>query len=190
MSDLPVLSEEEFKNKFPEVHQQVCDELGMGFVPAIFRCVALLNPDLAMSSWNMVRKNLCAGDLPRITKELMFSYIAHKKKCHYCTVAHHALALHHGFTEQDMAVILKDLEQIKNPSLKLVMKLADASVDNDFKRVSKLDNELCSLGFARDEITELVGMISCALYMINLADSIGIDADKRFTDTIDKASLN
>ncbi|MEC4726089.1 hypothetical protein HWQ46_11070 [Shewanella sp. D64] len=187
MSELPILSEEEFKEKFPEIHQQVCDELGMGFVPAIFRCVVVLNPDLALSSWNMVRKNLCSGELPRITKELMFSYIANKKGCNYCMIAHHALALHHGFTGDDMSIILNDMEQIKNPALRLVIKLADASVDNNFDLVARIDEELSSLGFARDEITELVGMISCSLYMVNLADSIGIDIDQRFINTIAEA---
>ena len=188
MSNLPILSDEKFQEQFPEIHQQVCEELGMGFVPAIFRCVVVLNPDLALSSWNMVRKNLCSGDLPRITKELMFSYIANKKNCNYCMIAHHALALHHGFSGDDIVTILNDIEQIKNPALRLVIKLADASVDNDFDLVAKLDDELCSLGFARDEITELVGMISCALYMINLADSIGVEVDQKFINTILKAS--
>lgn len=188
MSDLPILSEDKFKAQFPEIHQQVCEELGMGFVPTIFRCVVVLNPDLALSSWNMVRKNLCSGNLPRITKELMFSYIAHKKQCNYCAVAHHALALHYGFSEENMETILNDQDQIKNPSLKLVMKLADASVENDFNLVAKLDEELRSLGFARDEIAELIGMISSSLYMVNLADSIGVDIDQKFTDVIDKAS--
>ena len=188
MSDLPILSEEKFKEQFPDIHEQVCKELGMGFVPAIFRCVVVLNQDLAMSSWNMVRKNLCSGDLPRITKELMFSYIANKKECSYCMIAHHALALHHGFTGDDMSIILNDIEQIKNPALKLVIKLADASVDNNFELVASVDKELCDLGFARDEITELIGMICCALYMVNLADSIGVGIDQEFINTIAEAS--
>lgn len=188
MSIFPVMSVAEFEETFPEVHLQVCKELGMGFVPEIFRCVAVANPDLAFSSWNMVRKNLCSGSIPRTTKELMFSYIAHKKKCDYCDIAHHALALHHGFTEENIAVILDDIQKIRNPSLRAVLKLADLSVNNCFDEYAARDTELVEYGFSRNEITELIGMISCALYMVNLADSLGINVDKKFIDVVSNAS--
>lgn len=188
MRTLPVMSSTEFEGKFPEIHRQVCEELGMGFVPEIFRCVAIANPDLALSSWNMVRKNLCAGSILRTTKELMFSFIAHKKECSYCEIAHHALALYHGFDEQNVGQILNDISQIRNPALRVVMKLADFSVDNRFDEVARLDIELVNLGFSRDEIAELVGMISCSLYMVNIADSLAVLADQEFRDVISRAA--
>ncbi|PHS68865.1 MAG: hypothetical protein COB23_08095 [Methylophaga sp.] len=185
MAVCSIMSSDKFEATFPEIHHQVCEELGMGFVPDIFRCVAAANPDLAISSWNMVRKNLCAGKILRTTKELMFSYIAHKKGCNYCDIAHHALALHYGFTEENISKILNDINEVRNPVLRVVLKLADFSVDNRFDEVAILDEELIELGFTRDEITELVGMVSCALYMVNIADSLGIDADKEFKDVIE-----
>lgn len=188
MNKLPILSEERFEKDFPDIHQQVCNELGMGYVPAIFRCIAIINPELALSSWKMVRSTLCSGSLPRITKELVFSYIAHKKSCEYCKIAHHALAIHHGFTEESIKTVFNNVEQIKNPALRLVIMFADSSVDNDFSLVPTLDEKLNDLGFSRDEITELICMISCALYMVNLASSLGIDVDQQFTDIIKHAS--
>lgn len=187
MSNFPIMSSVNFERTFPEIHQQVCNELGMGFVPDIFRCVALVRVELAKSSWEMVRNNLCSGNLPRITKELVFSFIANKKQCSYCAIAHQALAIHHGFNDQDINKILDNFEYVKNPSLRTVLKYASYSVDNDFSMVSHLHDELTALGFSSDELAELIGMVSCALYMVNIADSFGVKADKEFLDTIDSA---
>lgn len=187
MNQITILSEEQFEKDFPEMHQQICDELGMGYVPSIFRCVAISNPDLALSSWAIVRSNLCSGSLPRITKELMFSYIAHKKSCDYCEIAHHALALHHGFTDESIKTVFDHVERIKNPALRLVIMLADSSLKDDFSLVAQRVEELGDLGFARDEITELFLMVSCALYIVNLASSLGIDVDQKFINVIKRA---
>ena len=180
----PILSEEQFEKDFPVVHQQVCDELGMGFVPAIFRCIAAINQDVALSSWEMVRNTLCSGCLPRITKELVFSYIAHKQSCNYCEVAHHALALHHGFAGESMDTIFNDIELIKNPSLRLVIKLAHSSLVHDFSLMTQVKEELTDIGFEHDEIAEMFCMISCALYMVNLASSLGISVDQTFINVV------
>lgn len=182
------MSRGQFEHAFPEIHLQVCDELGMGFVPEIFRCVALIRKELAESSWGMVRNNLCKGNLPRITKELIFSFIATKKTCSYCAIAHQALAIHHGFTDHDLKKILENFELVKNPSLRTVLKLASFSVDNDYLMVSQLYGELITLGFSTDEIAELIGMVSCSLYMVNLADSLGVEIDQEFIDTIERTA--
>lgn len=187
MNSFPIMSAAAFKQKFPEIHQQICEELGMGFVPDIFRCVALVREELAKSSWDMVRKNLCSGNLPRITKELMFSFIAYKKGCTYCAIAHQALAIHHGFTEQDTNKIIKNIELIKNPALRTVLQFTNYSVDNNFEMVSQLYHELEDFGFTSDEIAELIGMVSCALYMINIAESLNVEPDQEFIDVIEHA---
>ncbi|MCK5829835.1 MAG: carboxymuconolactone decarboxylase family protein [Methylococcales bacterium] len=190
MSYFPIMSEEKFEHTFPEIHLQVCNELGMGFVPDIFRCVVLIRKELAQSSWEMVRNNLCKGNLPRITKELMFSFIAHKRNCTYCAIAHQALAIHHGFTSEDIKTIQEDFSQVKNLSLRTVLKFASYSVDNEFSMIGSLYSELKALGFSSDEIAELIGMVSCSLYMVNIADSLGVKADKKFIDTIEQATID
>lgn len=184
MDTCNIMPAEEFEKLFPEIHQQVCEELGMGFVPLIFRMVAGLNPAIALSSWNMVRYNLCSGSMPRITKELMFSYVAHKKNCEYCLTAHHAMAIKHGFSDEEMKTILDDPDNIRNRSLRLLIKFTDASLTNDNERIAICREELVDAGFDSNEIAEVVGMVSCALYMVNIADSLGVEADKGFYDVI------
>jgi len=188
MSTFPTMTEKDFENTYPEIHQQVCEELGMGFVPNLFRCVAAIRPDLALSSWQLVRNNLCHGNLPRITKELMFSYIAHKKECDYCHIAHHAIALQYGFAGEDIKAIVNNHEQIHNPVLRNIIKFSSYSVDNSFSDISEMYDQLIKVGFSIDEIAELIGMVSCALYMVNIANSLALSIDEPFEVTIRQAS--
>ena len=184
MNRYNVMDEAEFEQSFPEIYNQVCTELGIGFVPDIFRCVVNASPELALSSWNMVRINLCSGLLPRITKELIFSFVARKKNCEYCDMAHHALAIQHGCSMDNIDGMLNDIHSINNPALKAVLEFTNAAVDNDFSKIADLDRDLGFLGFGQDEIAELVGMVSCALYMVNIADSLQVSTDQRFKDIV------
>lgn len=188
MEYFPIMSEEEFEKSFPEINREVCEVLGMGFVPNIFRCLTNVSPELALASWGMVKNNLCSGELSRVSKEIVFSYIAFKRNCQYCHVAHHAMALKFGHDDQDILEIVNDIESIRNPVLKAVLKFADRCVEDDFNASLSMYEELEYIGLEKEEIVELVGMVSCSLYMVNLADSLSVDIDKRFTDYTDKAA--
>lgn len=186
MNTYDIMPEDEFQSRFPEIHDQVCKELGIGFVPEIFRAVVNANPALAQSSWNMVRVNLCAGDIPRITKEILFSYVANQRKCDYCDIAHQALAIHHGCDIPDIPDMFKDINAIRNPPLRAVIQYTDAAITNDYVKQSLLEDDLIGFGFSKEEILELIGMISCAMYMVNIASSIRVTPDRRFNDVVNE----
>lgn len=188
MEYFPVMSEEIFEKAYPEVNREVCEVLGMGFVPNIFRCLTNVSPELALASWGMVKNNLCSGELSRVSKEILFSYIAFKRNCQYCHVAHHAMALKFGHDEQDVIEIVNDIETVRNPVLKSVLKFADLCIANDFNATLSVYENLEDIGLEKEEIVELIGMVSCSLYMVNLADSLSVDVDKRFTDYTIKAA--
>lgn len=182
MDYFPIMPESEFEVRFAEVHHEVCTQLGMGFVPNIFRCLANINPALAQASWTMVKNNLCAGELPRVTKEILFSYIAYQRHCDYCHVAHHAMALKFDHDEQDILAIIKDIESVRNPLLRSVLKFGERCLSQDFNANQQIYHDLEELGLEKEEVTELIGMVCCSLYMVNMADSLVVEIDKRFTD--------
>lgn len=184
MPKFTIMPTADFEQKYPDIHQQVCSELGLGFVPNIFRCIVNTNPELAMSSWQMVRNNLCQGIVPRAVKELIFSYIAYKRKCDYCHIAHHALALIYGFEHHQINAFFDDIEHIDNPTLSAALYFADQATETTFSKPLSSYHKLEKLGFEDRELIELLGMISCALYMINIADGLAIPVDQRFIDVI------
>lgn len=188
MSYFPIMSEEEFTQRYPDVNNEVCSVLGMGFVPNIFRALANINPELALASWVMVKNNLCSGELPRVSKEILFSYIAYRRHCKYCHVAHHAMALKFGYAEQDLLEIVNDIDSVRNPVLKAVLKFGEMCLQSNFNGTSDVYNDLEDIGLEREEISEIIGMVSCSLYMVNLADSLSVDIDPRFTEATNKAA--
>lgn len=188
MDYFPIMSEQEFEQRFGEVHTEVCEVLGMGFVPNIFRCLANVSPELALASWVMVKNNLCSGDLPRVSKEILFSYIAHRRNCEYCHIAHHAMALKFGHDEQSIIEIVNDIDSVRNPVLKTVLEFGEMCIQGDFNATAEMYERLEDHGFDKDEVAELIGMVSCSLYMVNLADSLVVDVDERFTDFTNKAA--
>ncbi len=188
MSYFPIMSEAEFNQLYPDVAEEVCSVLGMGFVPNIFRAVANVNPELALASWVMVRNNLCGGELPRASKEILVSYIAYRRSCKYCHVAHHAMALKFGHDEQDIMEIINNIDSVRNPVLKAVLKFGEMCLQRDFNGTPELYEEFEDFGLDSQEISELIGMVSCALYMVNLADGLVVDIDTRFTEATVKAA--
>lgn len=188
MDYFPIMAEEEFEQRYPEINQEVCEVLGMGFVPNIFRCLTNVSPELALASWVMVKNNLCSGELSRVSKEILFSYIAFKRNCQYCHVAHHAMALKFGHDDQDVIEIVNNIESVRNPVLKSVLQFADVCLSKDFNANVEMYEDLEDIGLEKEEIVELVGMVSCSLYMVNLADSLSVDIDKRFTDFTNQAA--
>lgn len=186
MPSFTIMSPAEFECKFPDMHQQVCDELGLGFVPNIFRCLIVANPELAMSSWQMVRQNLCRGVVPRMVKELLFSFIAYKRQCNYCHLAHHALALNYGFEHHQVSSLFDNIERLENPTLNAALFFADEATNASFPEPLLSYRRLEKLGFENGELVELLGMISCALYMVNIADGLSVPVDQRFIDVINK----
>jgi AhpD family alkylhydroperoxidase len=182
MDYFPIMPEQEFESRYPDLHVEVCDMLGMGFVPNIFRCLAHINPELALASWVMVKQNLCNGGLPRVTKEILFSYIAFRRNCDYCHMAHRAMALKFGYSEQNIIDIIKDINSVRNPLLRSILKFGELCLKPDFNAKTQTYNELENLGLDKEDISELIGMVSCSLYMINMADSLVVDIDERFTD--------
>ncbi|GGI78844.1 carboxymuconolactone decarboxylase family protein [Shewanella gelidii] len=186
MSLFAIMPPVEFEQQYPQLHTEVCEKLGLGFVPNIFRCMALVNEPLALSSWQMVKQNLCAGNLPRMVKELLFSFVAYKRRCQYCYIAHHALAIHHGFSEGHVKALFDDIESAEPPILGAVLKFADLATEPHFVDPDSAYKDMQALGLSQSETVEVLGMVSCALYMVNIADGLGLPVDERFITVINQ----
>lgn len=188
MNYFEIMSEKEFENIFGDINQEICDELGLGFVPNIFRCLANVNPELARASWVMVKNNLCSGELPRVSKEILFSYIAYRQKCEYCHVAHHAIALKFGHADQNILEIINDINSVRNPLLKSILQFGDLCLQEDKTTIIPMYDKLDDLGLNKEEVTELMGMVSCSLYMVNLAHCLDVKVDTRFNKYTENAA--
>ncbi|MDA0321645.1 MAG: carboxymuconolactone decarboxylase family protein [Verrucomicrobia bacterium] len=96
-----LLSEEEATGKAKEVLADIKASFGM--VPNFFKAQAALDPDWLELNWNRVKTIMVQQRaLDRKTKELIALAVSSVNRCEYCSLAHEAMALMNGATEQEI----------------------------------------------------------------------------------------
>jgi AhpD family alkylhydroperoxidase len=96
-----LLSEDEATGKAKEILKEIREAFGM--VPNFFKAQAAVDPDWLELNWNREKKIMLApGALDRKTKELIALTVSLVNHCEYCSLAHEAMALMVGATEQEI----------------------------------------------------------------------------------------
>ena len=188
MSDTPseAYSEQEFAKRFPNEDADIKKMLGLNYVPKLFRTVVVLNPSLAVTSWQMVRSILCTGKLSRVLKEMIFIVVANARDCQYCSIAHQAMALKYGLEYGVNLQVIRDLDQVQPPSTREILKFSACLAKGKGSYSEGIDSMLKS-NVKQGDIPEIIAMISCANYMVTLADGLMVVPDKYFYELIDSA---
>lgn len=71
MASINLISEEEATGKVKEVYDEIKSELGIDFVPNLYKAMAP-NPEYLVANWNKVRAVMVKdGKLDRLTKEII-----------------------------------------------------------------------------------------------------------------------
>ena len=179
-------SEQEFAKRFPNEDADIKKMLGLGYVPKLFRTVVALNPSLALTSWQMVRGILCTGNLPRTLKEMIFIAVANTRDCQYCSIAHQAMALKYGLEYGVNLQVIRDLDQIQPPSTREILKFS-VHLAQGKGNYSEGTDHMLKNGVRPDDIPEIIAMISCANYMVTLADGLMVVPDEHFFELIEEA---
>ena len=179
-------SEQEYAKRFPDTDADVKKMLGLNYVPLLFRTIATFSPSLVDTTWQMMRSVLCTGNLDRTLKEMMFVAIANARDCKYCAVAHQAMALQYGLDYGINASVVKDLDNIQPDSTREILKFSVALAQGRGSYSDRIDR-LIKNGVKQEDISEIIAMISCANYMVSLADGTMTDSDEHFYQIIKKA---
>jgi AhpD family alkylhydroperoxidase len=188
MSDTPTeaCSEQEFAKRFPNEDADIKKMLGLNYVPKLFRAVVTLSPSLAVSTWQMVRGILCNGKLSRVLKEMIFIAVANTRDCQYCSIAHQAMALKYGLEYGVIHQVIRDLDQVQPPSTREILKFSVCLAQGKGNYSEGIDHMLKN-GVKQGDIPEIIAMISCANYMVTLADGLMVVPDERFFELIEGA---
>ncbi len=71
MASLKLVSEEEAQGKVKEIYEEIKAQLGIDFVPNLYRSMAA-KPDYLEANWNKVKTVMVKpGKLDRLTKEII-----------------------------------------------------------------------------------------------------------------------
>lgn len=179
-------SEREFAERFPNEDADIKEMLGLDYVPKLFRTAVALSPSLAVTSWQMVRAILCTGNLPRTLKEMIFIAVANARDCQYCSIAHQAMALKYGLEYGVNLQLIRDLDQIQPTSTREILKFSVCLAQGK-GNYSEATDRMLKNGVKQDDIPEIIAMISCANYMVTLADGLMVVPDEHFYEVIEDA---
>jgi uncharacterized peroxidase-related enzyme len=83
MALVKMISEEEAMGKVKEIYDQVKEELGIDFVPNMYRVMAA-NPDFLEANWNKINAVMNGhGTLDKLTKEIIAVAVSAVNSCQY-----------------------------------------------------------------------------------------------------------
>ena len=160
--------------------------LSSPFIPNLFRTLAH-DRGLLQSTWSIVKHSLTQGTLPRTIKEMVFVVVAHERSCSYCETAHRALGKHFGVDKNTLDNLLSNLSDIDPENTREVLTFALKVSRQAYQVVDADYQKLENIGLGKSEIMEITGMVSCALYLTNLADALQVPIDDAFYDILNIA---
>ncbi len=83
MASVRLIAEDEATGKVKALYEEIKSELGIDFVPNLYRAMAL-NPDYLEANWRKVKAIMFAsGKLDRLTKEIIAVAVSAVNACRY-----------------------------------------------------------------------------------------------------------
>ena len=83
MASVKLISEEEASGRVQEIYREIKEQLGIDFVPNLYRVMAS-NPAFLEANWNKVKAVMDdSGKLDRLTKEIIAVSVSAVMGCHY-----------------------------------------------------------------------------------------------------------
>jgi len=83
MSSIKMIAEEEARGRVKEVYEEIKAQLGIDFVPNLYKVMAV-NPGYLEANWNKVKTVMVQqGKLDRMTKEIIAVVVSAVMGCSY-----------------------------------------------------------------------------------------------------------
>lgn len=83
MASIKMIPEEAAAGKVKEIYEEIKSELGVGFVPNLYKVMAS-KPDYLEANWNKVKTVMVKpGKLDRLTKEIIAVAVSAVQGCEY-----------------------------------------------------------------------------------------------------------
>ena len=83
MASIKLVTEQEATGKVKEIYEQIKSQLGIDFVPNLYKAMAA-SPDYLEANWNRVKAIMVQeGKLDRLTKEIIAVAVSAVNGCDY-----------------------------------------------------------------------------------------------------------
>lgn len=148
-----------------------------GFVPELVRSTAH-SPPMAQAIWDLVSTVLIHGRLPRVLKELIILFVAHRQKSPYVLQIRAVQLSKLGLRLDSMMKIAENPEGADLPIRDRELLLFADRLAFDPHSLGAPDfQRLREHGLTDAEIGEVVAIASLALTACKLADGLGVTSD-------------
>jgi len=162
-----------------EAYEGLRETMGSPITPLVIQ-LSSVRPDITSALSQLYRALFSGGELPRMAKEAISTYVAALNNCPYCVGAHTVLMQLHGATPEqveaaqtgDVGAFTDDEETARFlPLAEKITRHAYKVTDDDVQALR--DN-----GWSDEKILEAIGVVVFFNMINRLADTLGIaDAD-------------
>ncbi|MEE9238071.1 MAG: peroxidase-related enzyme [Thermodesulfobacteriota bacterium] len=180
MSRFRIIEEDKATEEVKDIYKTIRRELGFGFVPNLFKSMAI-SPTVLRGNWEKVKFTFLSGIVPRTIKEMICVAVSAANRNNYCLKTHlHGLSMM-GVDQKILQGLQGNLDELPLPErTKIIIKFAlkvtlepTAVTDKDF-------SELRDEGLTEEDILEIVSTANLINSLNIYADLAGVDLDERY----------
>jgi len=168
------------------VYDDILKHLGNEGLVDYFKVLGRYNKNILEATWSLLKNVLIKGELPRSLKELVFVAVSNENNCRYCTDVHSAVC---KMIQVDESSLQKVLLKAKDLNPKRVKIAVDFSIKMAINASSITPNDhqvLIEAGLEKNEIFELMSLVSAVNYSNTLAQGMLISVDKNILSILDR----
>ena len=178
MSRFRIIEEDKATEEVKDIYKTIRRELGFGFVPNLFKSMAI-SPTVLRGNWEKVKFTFLSGIVPRTIKEMICVAVSAANRNNYCLKTHlHGLSMM-GVDQKILQGLQGNLDELPLPErTKIIIKFAlkvtlepTAVTDKDF-------SELRDEGLTEEDILEIVSTANLINSLNIYADLAGVDLDE------------
>src|ERR1700694_2777253 len=170
MSHIPICATHEASREVIVVYEEFASQMRFPSPPT-FIMTQGHSPTVARGTWDLVRRVLVTGELPRWVKEMMFVAISYERDCKYCYAAHVACCRMLKVDPEWIEIAAHGPKGIPDGKLRqmlvFALKCARAPQSLGTEDYAKLRE----FGLSNKEIVEIISMSAVAVYANILADA-------------------
>ena len=106
MVSMKLISEEEATGKVKEIFGEIKEQLGIDFVPNLYRAMAPV-PEYLEAQWHKTKAIMQRpGKLDRLTREIIAVAVSAVNGCHYCIEVHTAATRKLGLDDEGITELI------------------------------------------------------------------------------------
>jgi uncharacterized peroxidase-related enzyme len=182
MSRFPIIEEDKATEEIKDVYKSIRRDLGFGFVPNLFKSMAI-SPTILRGNWEKVKFTFLSGIVPRTLKEMICVVVSTANNSKYCIKTHlHSLRTL-GVDDKVCQGLTGNLEELQLPArtkiiLKFALKVAlkpDQVRDNDIE-------ELRDEGLTKEEILEILSTANLITLLNDYVQLVNVDLDECYVE--------